>query len=365
MPATEHEVPSNGDGPVNKVQKLPSHPPSRSRQAVIEGNEHGSNPDTDTGRKSLAEASQDYFSLPSDFLQEFLLENELQDSEAFIADLNLDQYINDTTLPSETSFVAENLGTKNLSLYLSLTSDHAIGSPYTVNDRFSSDANGLSQSKSLLLPADSGLFEPNQTPADGVVIENDGDKDHLPKYDQSRQLESPCRCLEIVGKLLTETESKSLETDTGAVDMKLTWQKGFLQRCNTVLDCPNCLARPEYLLLLGFLTQNLTNYIEATVNMYLEDIQSQPRPSSTKSPSTSSERSSKAHLGQYEVESPREWSTLMKVLIILQLQSVQKLLRSMKEASHMESNAMLPQIQWPCPTERRVMRFIDKLGQPT
>ena len=217
-----------------------------------------------------------------------------------------------------------------------------------------------------LLPNSSGLDGLDVSPLASVNV-------GLPSpepVDVSTQLnlsKDSCTCLKTVGLLMIELEAKTLVVDTAALDAKLASQKEFLGRCDSVLGCPDCSARPEYLLLLGLLTQNLANACEATVNKYIEDVQSlsmSPQsPDATHNSLTSSKTNSRAHLGHYEVESTREWSTLMKVLIILQLQSVQTLLRGMKKASHMASNAMLPRVEWPCPTERRVIGLIQRLGQ--
>lgn len=188
-----------------------------------------------------------------------------------------------------------------------------------------------------------------------------------PKVNSSSDLpdcaKDPCQCLHTVGLLMTGLEARSLLVDSDTLDSKLASQRVFLSRCNSVLGCEACSARPEYLMLLGLLTQNLTNFCEATVDKYLDEVRSHSKtPGTIRSPS-SSESSNRANLGSYEVESSEEWSTLMKVLIILQLQSLQTLLRGMKKASHLESNAMLPKVEWPCPTERRVVALVQRLGQ--
>ena len=172
----------------------------------------------------------------------------------------------------------------------------------------------------------------------------------------------PCQCLETVGKLTVSLEMKTLEVDTAALDSKLASQRESLNKCNTVLGCKNCSTRPEYLLLLGLLTQNLTNFCEATVNLYLDQVREYSMSLGAAHSPAPSESSSGGRLGHYAVESSQEWSTLMKVLIILQLQSVQTLLRGLKGASYLESNPTLPRMEWPCPSERRVLALIKKLG---
>lgn len=134
-----------------------------------------------------------------------------------------------------------------------------------------------------------------------------------------------CHCLSTIGILLTELEAKSLVTErSGSLDSMLAAQKEFLARCQSVLNCLDCSMRAEYILLLGLLAQNLTNLCETTVNKYLEEIRPSAEHSSSSSdaciPSPPSETSFKVNLGQYEVESTQEWHTLMKVLIVMQLQ---------------------------------------------
>ena len=196
---------------------------------------------------------------------------------------------------------------------------------------------------------------------------------------------------------MMELEAKGLNPDTAPLDTKLSSQKDFLNRCNTLLECAVCRTRPEYLLLLGLFTQNLTSLCEATVSNYLAEVQTIPdsRQIRDTNPDPVSKAGTVAHIGQYEIDSQQEWNTLVKVLIILQLQSIENLLRGTKEASYTESNSMLPRVQWPCktnpklsfvtewchicpyqmsdanfkvdsgPTARRVMILIQRLGQPT
>jgi len=170
--------------------------------------------------------------------------------------------------------------------------------------------------------------------------------------------------------MLIELEAKSLVVEDGTLDSMLASQKEFLSRCKSILDCQYCSMRAEYILLLGLLAQNLTNLCETTVNKYLDEVR---RPCETHkildatNPSPpSSETSNKVYLGQYEVESPQEWHTLIKVLIVMQLQNVQSLLRGMFKAASLGSTAKhFPMIERPCPTERRVTIFIQRLGQAT
>lgn len=182
---------------------------------------------------------------------------------------------------------------------------------------------------------------------------------------RSEPCEASCQCLRTIGIMLTELEAKSLVAESGTLDSMLASQKYFLSRCNSILDCENCSVRAEYILLLGLLAQNLTNLCEATVNKYLDEVRRPPKTPGATIPSPPlSEASNKVYLGHYEVGSPQEWHTLMKVLIVMQLQNVQSLLRGMFRAASLGSNAKhFPMIERPCPTERRVTILIRRLGQ--
>lgn len=188
--------------------------------------------------------------------------------------------------------------------------------------------------------------------------------------DRSTSSGTPCQCLHNIGMMLIELEAKSLVVENGTLDSMLASQKDFLSRCNSILDCQHCSMRAEYILLLGLLAQNLTNLCESTVNKFLEAVR---RPSenhetlgATMPSRPLSETSDKVYLGRYEVELPQEWHTLMKVLIVMQLQNVQSLLKGMFKAASLGSNAEhCPMVERPCPTERRVIRLIQRLSQAT
>lgn len=154
------------------------------------------------------------------------------------------------------------------------------------------------------------------------------DEIHPSNLDQTAQLPSTesafCQCLSTIGTLLAELEARSLAAENGSLDSMLAVQKDFLGRCNSVLNCLDCSMRAEYILLLGLLAQNLTNQCDNTVSKYLEEVRPSVEHSSSRLdppiPSPPSETNFRVNLGQYEVESTQEWHTLIKVLIVMQLQ---------------------------------------------
>ena len=86
-----NEVSMNNGNQSNKAQKLstPNAPPSA--DSILETARQDSISD-DHIEIDPAQDSQDYFVLPSDFLQDVFPESDLHTSENFIAELNLDQY---------------------------------------------------------------------------------------------------------------------------------------------------------------------------------------------------------------------------------------------------------------------------------
>lgn len=84
-------ISSRKEGFSAKFQKL-STPDASPQWPVSDGAEEDAIPTIHFENSDPAVNSQDYFALPTDFLQGVLPEIDLQTSESFIADLNLDQY---------------------------------------------------------------------------------------------------------------------------------------------------------------------------------------------------------------------------------------------------------------------------------
>ena len=185
----------------------------------------------------------------------------------------------------------------------------------------------------------------------------------LPSSDDSP---ARCQCLRLIGVLLEDLERKNHLDDPAALDSILAWQKRALAHCSTVLSCSTCVARSEYILLLGLITERLATLCESTVCLYSKEVlrRSNFRISSNGKhhSRTSSEEFSTVFLGRYEIDSSEEWSSLIRVVIVLQLRSLRSLLRGMKKAATAGTNAtQLPMVQ---ATERRVDGLIQELRQP-
>ena len=175
-----------------------------------------------------------------------------------------------------------------------------------------------------------------------------------------------CQCLRVIGVLLEDLERKNCLDDPAAIDATLAGQKRAIAQCSTVLSCSTCVARSEYILLLGMITERLAIICESTVALYLKELQrrSNFRSSSNGNYSSrsSSQEASTFFLGRYEIESPEEWSSLIRVLIVMQLRNLRSLLGGMKKAASAGTHTtQLPMVQ---ATERRVASLIQKLRHP-
>lgn len=185
----------------------------------------------------------------------------------------------------------------------------------------------------------------------------------LPPSDDSL---TRCQCLRLIEVLLEDVERKKFLDDPAALDSILAWQKRALAHCSTVLRCSACGSRSEYILLLGVVTERLAALCESTASLYLKELRCRSslrsRPNGRHHSRTSSEESGTVFFGRYEIESTEEWSSLIRVLILLQLRSLRSLLGNLKMAAAAGTNAtQLPMMQ---ATERRVGNLLQKLRHP-
>ena len=162
-------------------------------------------------------------------------------------------------------------------------------------------------------------------------------------------------------------ETKSTHVNTTGLDAILTSQKEALGRCNSVLYCSTCYLRPEYLLLLGMVTELLASLCESTVTKYLEtstdgtlsrEADADARYHSRGSPMDDV----KVFLGGYEIEIPEERIRLVQVLIAMQLQTSKKFIEDVANAivSRAEGKTSAIKVQ---AAEQRVAKLIQRVRQ--
>ena len=170
-----------------------------------------------------------------------------------------------------------------------------------------------------------------------------------------------CGCCHIVAGILERLEAKASLIDRSALDQVLASQREALNQCGSVLQCPSCILRPEYTLLLGVVAERLTTSCESIVAQYIAETSQQTRARSISGPrpQKSSKDNDRLYIGCYGIESVEEWQGLMRFLLALQLRTLGQLVGSMKKAASVGfSVTRLPNIG---ATERRVAGLILKL----
>ena len=169
-----------------------------------------------------------------------------------------------------------------------------------------------------------------------------------------------CRCLNTMVMLLEDLETKGGNVDTAALDSILVSQKEALGRCTTVLNCSSCFLRPEYILLLGMVAERLATLCESTVAKYLEDTNNGTafHESAINNPI----HDVKVCLGGYEIETPDERVGLVRLMIVMQLQSLRKFIEgvSIAVASRREGKTQVLKVQ---AAEQRLAKLIQRIRQ--
>lgn len=174
-----------------------------------------------------------------------------------------------------------------------------------------------------------------------------------------------CQCLRSMAFLLEDLEIKGRNFDTIALDSILVLQKETLGRCNSALNCSACCLRPQLLLLLGTVTERLASIYESTVARYLDG----PNECSPCLGDSTGERhlsqgdpmdDVKVCLGSYEVETRDERVSVIRLLIVSQLQSLKKLTGSVTKAviSRGEGEPQVIKVQ---AAERRLAELIRSI----
>lgn len=160
--------------------------------------------------------------------------------------------------------------------------------------------------------------------------------------------------------LLEDLETKGRHVDTAALDSILVSQKEALGRCNLVLKCPGCFLRPEYILLLGMVTERLAALCESTVAKYLDDVNAGTPFGEINGGSPMDDV--KVSLGGYEIETPDERVGMVRLLIVMQLQSLRKFIEGVANAvaSRKEGKTQVLKVQ---AAEQRLAKLIQKIRQ--
>ena len=169
-----------------------------------------------------------------------------------------------------------------------------------------------------------------------------------------------CQCLETVGILFEKLDTKSNSEEFGTLDSILATQKEALGRCGSVLDCATCVARPEYILLLVLITENLTSLSELMVSKYLGEAQC--RCGDALSGHGQIARAG-VFVGKYEIDA-EEWSSLIRVLVGIQLRNLRTLLQRIASSLGTRCGSGASQRAKLQATWERVAKLVKRLRQP-
>lgn len=177
----------------------------------------------------------------------------------------------------------------------------------------------------------------------------------------SASVSENCQCLSTMVMLLEDLETKARHVESAALDSILMSQKEALGRCNTVLNCSSCFLRQEYILLLGMVTEKLASLCESTVAKYLDDENGGTAFQEMNARGNPMD-GVKVSLGGYEIETPDERVGMVRLLIVMQLQSLRKFVEGVANAvaSRKEGKTQVLKVQ---AAEQRLAKLIQKIRQ--
>lgn len=150
-----------------------------------------------------------------------------------------------------------------------------------------------------------------------------------------------------------ETKAKQGKyLDNAGLDSILASQKEALARCNSVLSCPTCFLRPEYIFLLGMVMERLASLCESTIARYLDGVHDGTPFRETTADERHHSRVNlmddvKVCIGGCEVETPDERVGLVRMMIGMQLQSLRKSIEgaAMAVASRRDDKTQVLKVQ--------------------
>lgn len=219
--------------------------------------------------------------------------------------------------------------------------------------------------------ASAGQFTPresiNETPNRLGQGSQPSQNHHIARTGPANRSNFLCQCLQTINMSLEELEeAQSRRISSAGLDTILAFQRTALGRCESVIHCTACTARPEYILLLGLILEKLVNLCETLVAKHRQKVEYELGYLTASDGSISSKDKSdepaKVYFGSYEIESQTEWDYLTRVLIVLQIRKFWRLLKGMKEATASTSNSM--QLSKAQAMERRIKNLMQNLCDP-
>ncbi|KAI0506899.1 hypothetical protein F5B22DRAFT_659817 [Xylaria bambusicola] len=141
------------------------------------------------------------------------------------------------------------------------------------------------------------------------------------------QTREPCQCLQRVVFLLEELDSESLGTNIKELGPWLSRHKEALRCSEALLTCSLCQAKPEHMTILTFLTDRLIAMCDNVVSAYLQTMEGDAN-------NTGMAYRDAAWLvlvGNFEIDSPQEWSALVRTMLIMQLRGLDSFMVRFKD----------------------------------
>ncbi|KAI0435039.1 hypothetical protein F5Y09DRAFT_337132 [Xylaria sp. FL1042] len=165
----------------------------------------------------------------------------------------------------------------------------------------------------------SPLSIPSQT-----VTGQHGQDDYEWRHPQSRE---PCQCLQRVVFLLEELDSEALGTNVKELGPWLSRHKEALRCSEALLMCPLCQAKPEHMTILAFLTDRLIAMCDNVVSAYLLAIEGDINQRII----NHKDGAWLVLVGNFEIDSPHEWSALVRTMLVMQLRGLDALMVKFKD----------------------------------
>ncbi|GAW16150.1 hypothetical protein ANO14919_055730 [Xylariales sp. No.14919] len=175
------------------------------------------------------------------------------------------------------------------------------------------------------------------------------------------QTPEPCQCFQRVVFLLEEIDSEALDTNVKELGPWLSRHKEALRYSEALLTCPLCQAKPEHMTILAFLTDRLIAICDNVVTAYLQTLEGG---SSSSNHSTMGHRDGAwlVSVGNFEIDSPHEWSALVRTMLVMQLRGLDALMARFKD--QLQSVGGDGVRRKADATQARILVLLEKLDPP-
>ncbi|KAI3338263.1 hypothetical protein F4824DRAFT_90808 [Ustulina deusta] len=168
----------------------------------------------------------------------------------------------------------------------------------------------------------------------------------------------PCQCLQRVVFLLEELDSEAIGTNVKELGPWLSRHKEALRCSEALLMCPLCQAKPEHMTILAFLTDKLIAMCDNVVSAYLLTMEGDIN------------HRIMAHkdgawlvlVGNFEIDSPHEWSALVRTMLVMQLRGLDALMARFKDL--LQSIGGEGVRRKADSTQSRILLLLEKLDPP-